>query len=136
MHHSSVPTVRLAIALATIIGLFGVVSWRLFSVAIINHDDYASIAASQASFTGGALIRGDILISDESSGREYLIATVRRFTTVAFIPADLPDADRGMGIETLARGLLLEPETITEAVASDGRRRVLARRFLVPVSPT
>ncbi|HXK36439.1 MAG TPA: penicillin-binding protein 2 [Candidatus Paceibacterota bacterium] len=128
MRKHPVSSFRLYVALAIVLGIFGAIGWRLFDISIRHHEEYAQTAAVQAGGAQSSLIRGDIFISDASTGREYVVATNRRYTSVTVAPNAVPEDQRSRVTAVLSQALGIDAAKVAEALISGSRRRIVARR--------
>lgn len=76
---------RLYLVLVTAFMLFGIVCWRLYDIAWLRHDWYTQTSQAQVDGSSQVLLRGNIYLTDGNS-QEYLVATNRKFPSVAIIP--------------------------------------------------
>jgi cell division protein FtsI/penicillin-binding protein 2 len=79
--HHRIGATRIYILLGGILLIFGVIAWRLFDISWFQHSTYAQMAQAQASGIQNVLMRGNIYLTDLSSGQKQLVATNKKFPT-------------------------------------------------------
>jgi cell division protein FtsI/penicillin-binding protein 2 len=120
---------RIYILLAIIILVFGVISWRLFSISWWQHTLYEQKAQAQASGIQNLLMRGNIYLSDLSSDQQQLVATNRKFPVLMLTSSKLDKDVISATIDKLVQITNLSRETIQKAIdaGTSGSRPLLRK---------
>jgi len=90
---------RTYIVLTVVVGVAGLLAWRLFVLSYVRHTLYASTAQSQSENIANLLIRGNIYIQDPKAvdtalGNLYLVATNKKFPAAYVVPNNVVDKEQ------------------------------------------
>ncbi|MEK7589571.1 MAG: penicillin-binding protein 2 [Patescibacteria group bacterium] len=109
--------------------LFGVVFYRLFILAYVNHSFYARIAEANIDHINNILARGNIYIAN-GIDVPMLAATNKKFPVIGVVPSKIPAEQKDEIIRSLVAITEVDEKTVEKAVRSDSvNLKVIARRI-------
>ncbi len=123
-----VSRVRLWVMLGSILLIFVVLGARLYQISLQRHGYYAQKGQAQAEGISSTLVRGNIFLTDQD-GREFLVATNRKFATLTVVPARIDPLIIDQTSGTLADITGLTRDSIATALRtpSAGSRVILRK---------
>lgn len=108
---------RPLLALAVMLVMLGVVSWRLFDIAWRRHTWYAQTAQAQASGVSNVLVRGNISLTDAGGG-QHVVATNRTFPMLMVNASKFDASTTDATAATIAGILGLEAKDVAALLRS------------------